>query len=117
MNNREIAVAIATLIEDKLGEDIDVLDISEKSSFADYMIVASAASERQLGAFKDQIEDVVYENGGEVKNVEGKKDSGWILLDCGDIIVNIFTKEARGKYTLEKVWGDCEKIILEERNV
>ena len=49
-----------------------------------------------------------------VKSVEGKQNSGWILMDFGDIIVNLFTKEMREKYSIEKIWGDCDFIEVEE---
>ena len=117
MECKEIAMKIAEVLEDKKAKDITIIDIGEKSAFADYMIVASGGSERQIATLKDETEEVVEKAGMQVKSVEGKKESGWILLDCGDIIVNLFTNEMREKYTIEKIWGDCETILLEERDV
>ncbi len=117
MKIKEMAMEIGQLLEDKKASNISILDIGEKSGFADYMIIASSGSERQISTLKEDVEKLVELAGVEVKRIEGKKESGWILLDCGDIIVNLFTVEMREKYTVEKVWGDCETILLEERNV
>ncbi len=117
MNLKETALKISQLLDDKKGKDIVIIDIGKKSAFADYMIIGSGSSERQISTLRDEIEDYIEKIGGAIKNIEGKKESGWILLDCGDIIVNLFTEEMREKYTVEKVWGDCETILLEERNV
>ncbi len=117
MELKKMAMEIGQLLEEKKASEISIIDIGEKSGFADYMIIASGGSERQVATLKEEVEKLVEQSGGEVKRVEGKKESGWILLDCGDIIVNLFTVDMREKYTVEKVWGDCETILLEERNV
>lgn len=56
----------------------------------------------------------MYDKGLEVRAIEGKNASGWILMDFGDMIVNLFTEEMREKYSIEKVWGDCQFIEVEE---
>lgn len=113
MEMRDIAIEIANVLSEKKARDITVIDISQKSSFADYFVNATAGSERQLAALLDFAEDKAYENGLEQKRVEGRQGSGWMLIDYGDIIVNIFTAETREKYALDKVWGDCETIFIE----
>lgn len=113
MNNREIAMTMGNLLSQRKARDIVIIDIAEKSAFADYFINATAGSERQLGALSDDIKDKFAELGIEPKNNEGRPESGWILVDGGDVIVNIFTQDIRDKYTLDKIWGDCEKITIE----
>ena len=85
----------------------------EKSSFADYLVIASGNSERQVNTLVDEVEEQFAKEGLLVKSIEGK-NSGWILMDFGDVIVNIFTKEMREKYNIEKVWGDCSFLDVEE---
>ena len=85
----------------------------KKTTFADYLIIASGGSERQIGALADSVEDKFAENGILPKSIEGKQNSGWMLMDYGDIIVNIFSQEMREKYNIEKVWGDCNFLDRE----
>ena len=62
------------------------------------------------------MEDALAQEGVLVKNIEGRKDSGWILMDYGDIIVNVLTSEMRERYNIEKVWADCNVITMEEES-
>lgn len=117
MNNKEYAILATEVLENKKAENIDLIDISKKSSFADYFVIASGNSERQVKALVDDVEDKFAENGLFPKTIEGKNGSGWILMDFGDVIVNIFTKEMREKYSLEKIWGDCDFIDLEDKEI
>ncbi len=113
MESKEIAQAIADLLNSKKAKDIVMIDIAEKSSFADYFVNATGGSARQLGALADDVEDKLYELGLEPRSKDGRPDTGWILVDGGDIIVNLFTAETRDKYTLEKIWSDCQSIRVE----
>ena len=113
MDNKEVMMAIANLLNERKARDIKVIDIAEKSAFADYFINATAGSERQLGALADDVKDKFAELEIVPKNNEGRPDSGWILVDGGDVIVNLFTSDTRDKYSLEKLWGDCETTIIE----
>ena len=113
MDNKELAMLLANLLSDRKAKDIKVVDIAEKSGFADYFVNATAGSIRQLGALADDIKDKFFEIGIEPRNNEGRPESGWILVDGGDVIVNLFTKDTRDKYALEKLWGDCETITVE----
>lgn len=112
MEPRELAMKIAEHIEQKKGEDVTVIDISSKASFADYFVLASVGSDRQMSAIVDTIEDLLEPEGIFHKSVEGKKTSGWILMDYGDVVVNVMTREMRVRYNIEKIWGDCEAIEI-----
>ncbi len=114
MNNKDIALKAAAVLMNKKALDVVIIDITEKSSFADYFVIASGGSERQVGTLADEIEDQFAKEGILTRNVEGKKTSGWILLDYGDVIVNIFTVEQRDRYNIEKVWSDCSIITIDE---
>ncbi|MCI5688087.1 MAG: ribosome silencing factor [Emergencia sp.] len=114
MNNKSFALLAAKTLDDKKALDIAVIDIMEKATFADYLVIATGNSERQVNSLVDEVEDQFAKEGLLVKNIEGKQNSGWVLMDFGDIIVNIFTKEMREKYNIEKVWGDCSFLDLED---
>lgn len=113
MNSKEYAVLTAETLDSKKAKDIIIFDIAQKSSIADYMILATGLNERSVGALIDEVEDKLAKNGLLVKSIEGKKESGWILMDYGDIIVNVLTEEKRDRYNIEKVWADCETLSWE----
>lgn len=105
-NSREIAKMICMALEDKKGEDIKVIDIREVSVVADYFIVASGGNQNQLQAMQDEVGHKMHENHIEVKQIEGNRSSTWILMDYGDVIVHLFSKEDRLFYNLERIWQD-----------
>lgn len=117
MNNKEIALKAAAVLLKKKAIDVVVIDITEKSSFADYFVIASGSSERQVGTLADEMEDQFSKEGLIAKSVEGKNTSGWILMDFGDVIVNIFTVEQRERYKIEKVWSDCTFLEIDENEL
>ena len=114
MTNRETAVFAAKQLAEKKASDVSVLDISARSGFADFFVIATAHSLRQLQSLCDELDDRLSREDVPVRHVEGRGDSGWILMDCGDIIVNLFTAEQREHYQIEKIWGDCERIEFED---
>ena len=114
MTNRDYALLAAKTLSDKKAQDIIIIDIQEKAAFADYFVICSGTSGRQINSLIDDVEDSFAKEGLFVKSIEGKNGSGWVLMDFGDVIVNLFTKEMRDKYSIEKVWGDCQFIEVEE---
>jgi ribosome-associated protein len=114
MNTKEMADAIAKELSDRKAHDIVVIDISEKSSFADFFVNVTAGSDRQTGALLESVEEKAEELGIDEKGVEGRAGSGWLLVDLGDIIVNIFNEETRERYSLDRIWSDCETRHIEE---
>lgn len=113
MENKEIALQAAKAIDEKKGQDIVIIDISGISGFADYFIVTHASSDRLMRTISEEVEDRLASLDTPLKRIEGKNGSGWILMDFGDIIVNIFTKEQRDRYNIEKIWGDGEITTYE----
>lgn len=113
MNSKDYALLVAETLDSKKAEDIIIFDIAEKSSIADYLILATGLNERSVGALIDEVEDRLAQEGLLVKSIEGKKESGWILMDYGDIIVNVLTTEKRDRYNIEKVWADCNTLSWE----
>lgn len=112
-NTKRIAFAAAKFLDGRKAEDIVIIDIASRAAFADYMVVCSGNSERQIRNLADDLKDKLAEDGVFAKNTEGETSSGWLLIDFGDVIVNVFTNEMRQRYNIEKVWGDCAFINLE----
>jgi ribosome silencing factor RsfS/YbeB/iojap len=106
-----LAREIAEAIDAKKGRDIAILDISAQSSFADCFVNATATNIRMLASLRDEVDDVLTKRGLELRGAEGRPESGWILADCGDVIVNLFLEEQREKYQLEKIWGDAVRAL------
>ena len=113
MESKQIAQTIADLLSSKKAKEVVMIDIAEKSSFADYFVNGTAGNERQLGALAEDVEDKFAELGFEPKSKDGRPETGWILVDGGDVVVNLFTEETRQKYTLERIWNDCEMILVD----
>lgn len=114
MNNKELVKIIYNAIEDRKGEDIRVLDISGVSVMADYFIIASGNNKNQVQAIADNVNEAMLENRLELKQTEGYNTAGWILMDYGDIIVHVFSKEERLFYDLERIWRDGKTVEIEE---
>ena len=114
MTNREYAFLAGKVLSEKKAQDIIIIDIQGKASFADYFVICSGTSERQIASLIDDVEEAFAKEGLFPKSVEGRQGSGWVLMDFGDVIVNLFTKEMRERYSIEKVWGDCQFIEVED---
>ena len=102
-----------SLIDSK-AEDLLVLDVENISSFADKIIIATATSNRHALSVSEKLVDCLKENKFNILGVEGEIDSGWILVDCGDIVINIMRKEQREFYDLEGLWG--ENTLITQKN-
>jgi len=94
---------LASLTEDK-AEEIVQIDLRGKSSMADYMVIASGRSTRQVSALSEKLVDRLKQSFGLHCKVEGKDTGDWVLIDAGDVIVHVFRPEVREFYQLEKMW-------------
>ena len=99
-------------LEDKKGEDIRIIDISEVSPIADYFILASGSNRNQVQAMADSVEEKMHKGGFYLKQVEGYDSANWILMDFTDIVVHIFDRESRDFYDLERIWKDGKIVNL-----
>lgn len=106
-----IKIAVEGL-EDKKGEDIKIIDISEVSPISDYFILASGSNRSQIQAMADSVEEKMRKAGFHLKQVEGYDSANWILMDFVDIVVHIFDRESRNFYDLERIWKDGKLIDL-----
>lgn len=99
------------IISDKKGEDILLLDTRPVSFIADYFVIANAASERQLKAIADEIQKQLKRDRILPLGVEGKPNSGWVLLDYGSVITHLFSPGMRDYYRLEKLWEKAPVVV------
>lgn len=107
----KIARSIVDAIAAKLGEDILLLDIRPVATFADYFVICSGNSERQLEALHREIREQAHNLGIQTVNSEGTGSSGWVIADLGAIVVHLFLPSARLHYDLERLWQDG-RILL-----
>lgn len=112
MNSYEQAVLAAKAIDGKKGLDIHVIEISDVSILADYMVIATGTSSTHVKALADEVEYKLDQAGVSVSHIEGYRSNSWILLDYVDVIVNVFSDEARKFYDLDRLWQDGKPIDL-----
>jgi ribosome-associated protein len=107
--NEALRIAV-NAADDKKANDLVILDISKITSFANYFLLCTGDSSRQMQAIADEVEKQLKEAGIRPSHVEGYQNSEWILLDCMDLVVHIFSKNARAFYDLERLWRDAIKM-------
>lgn len=95
---------ILTSLNDDKAEDIVKIDLRGKSEMADYMVIASGRSTRQVAAIAEHLVKTLKQDHGRNSKVEGKETGDWVLIDTGDVIVHVFRPEVREFYQLEKMW-------------
>ena len=108
------SVVVSTLDLNK-AQDIITIDLKDKSSMADYMIIARGTSSRHIQSLSEQVLEKLKDNGIKNSKIEGKDSSEWKLVDGIDLIVHIFHPEKRKFYELEKIWSELipkEKVII-----
>ncbi len=112
--SREMAKTACHALSEKKAEDLRIIEISEISPLADYFIIATGANTNQIQAMVDAVDEELSKTGHPVKQIEGNRNSSWILMDYSDIIVHIFSKEDRLFYDLEKIWTDGKRIEVDD---
>jgi ribosome-associated protein len=94
---------LTKFLDDKKAEDIINFDVKESSPFFENIIIATAMNMRQLGSLSEQVEKFFEDNNVAVHNIEGKKESGWIIIDAYDIVVHLFSIEERQRVKIEEI--------------
>ncbi len=105
----KVVQMVKKVLSDHKAEDISVIDVSERTPFAEYYVLCSATNVRQLGALADAIIDKLEEKKVNYSHKEGTPESGWILIDAYHVIVNIFSKEERERVSIEQVLESPKK--------
>ncbi len=99
-----LRAAVITSLEDDKAEDIVQIDLRGRSDMADWMVIASGRSTRQVAAIAEKLADRVKRDFGIISKMEGRETADWVLIDTGDVIVHVFRPEVRDFYQLEKIW-------------
>lgn len=107
-----LARRVVEIAEDKQASDIVMLDLIQLNTFADYFVICSADSERQIKALIEAIDTTVSKEFGRDARIEGTHDTGWILLDYGDVVVHVFSVVLRDYYRLERLWSKATPVVV-----
>ncbi len=99
------------ILDEKKGEDILLLDVQKVVSFTDYFVFCSGTSDRMLDALSKIVREEVKKEYKIISNSEGDSMNGWVLLDLGDVIVNLFSPEKRDYYRLEELWNEGKVLV------
>jgi ribosome-associated protein len=95
------------LLDDGKAEDIATIDLQGKSDIADFMLIATGRSQRQVMALAQRLTEGLKEAGRKHVSVEGMRHGEWVLIDAGDVVVHLFRPDTRAYYNLEKMWGEA----------
>lgn len=106
---KALAQRIAALVLDKKAQDILILDVRGKASYADYVVLASGESERQVSAMAEHVEVKLKVEGTRPVGTEGYDTGRWVLLDYGEVVAHLFFTEVRAFYDLEGLWADAPR--------
>ena len=112
---RELALAIAEAALDKKALDVEIIDVTGKVDYADFVVVMSATSDRQANAIAKNIDTELSRRGTRANSIEGLPQGAWVLMDYGDVVVHIFHQDTRGYYDLEALWYDADRVAVAEK--
>lgn len=113
MGSKEILTTVVKAADDKRAEDIVALDVAQVSLLADYFVIMSANSKRQVQAIADAVVEEAHKTDIDVRRIEGKQTGTWVLVDLGDVVVHIFQKDQRQFYNLEKLWSQAPLVNID----
>lgn len=113
--SRKMAEIAYQALDEKKGEDIKVIEISDISVMADFFVIANGGSQLQINAMTENVQEKMNRAGYQVKRIEGNRSSSWILMDYGDVVVHVFNREDRLFYDLERIWSDGKIVVFDEQ--
>ncbi len=106
--------AVTESLEGDKAEDIVVIELAGKSSLADYMVIATGTSRRQVGSMAEHLRKKMKGRGLKGIAIEGQEHCDWVLIDVGDIVVHLFRPEVRAFYALERMWNQPQSVVAAE---
>jgi ribosome-associated protein len=113
LTSLEQARRIAALAQEKLADDVVILDMRPVCSFTDYFVIATGRNQRQTAAIWDEVHGRLKQESRLVpRSVDGTREGAWIVADYLDVVLHVFTPESRGFYRLEELWGDVPAVEL-----
>ena len=114
LNAKEIIAVAVKALSDKKGRDLKVLDTAGQTTLAEYFIICSGASNTQVRALADAVEEALSKAGEEPHHIEGHRGGLWTLLDYSAVVIHVFTEEGREFYDLERLWSDAAQVDVSE---
>jgi len=111
LESLDVARTIVDILEDKIAENIVLLDIQEVTTIADYFVICSGTSNRMLDALADAVRGQMRDKYKIKGRVEGLPQNGWMLVDYGDVVVHIFSVDQREYYRLEELWAEGKTLL------
>jgi ribosome-associated protein len=111
LSTLEQARRIAAIAQDKLAEDVVILDMRPACAYTDFFVVASGRNDRQTKAIWDEIRERLKQDDRQIaRSVDGEREGKWIVADYLDVVLHVFTPETRAYYRLEELWGDLPSV-------
>ena len=104
VSSADLLARILASLDDDKAEEVVQIDLRGRTEMADYMVVCSGRSSRQVAAISEKLVDRLKDANGQLCRIEGKETGDWVLIDAGDVIVHVFRPEVRDFYQLEKMW-------------
>ena len=112
LESNELARKVVGIASDRKAEDIVMLDISKVSIIADYFVICSGTSDRQVRAIAREIDEQLGKAGVNPISVEGMNDARWVLMDYGSVLVHVFDPATRAFYQLEQLWAGAQPVLV-----
>ena len=112
LTNREKVQVVAEASLERAAEEVVALEVGNAVSFADFFVICTGRSDRQVRSIADAIEEAVVKHGERPLGIEGYDEGLWVLMDLADVIVHVFQQEVRRRYDLERLWSDVPKLDL-----
>jgi ribosome-associated protein len=116
MESEELAKNLKRVLEDKKGLDVEQMDLRERSTFTDFFLVATGTSTTHVSALALEVDRYANENNINIIGSEGERESQWVLVDLGDVIVHVFLNETRALYNLDKLWSQDTMLLNKIRD-
>ncbi len=112
LSEKEMVAIAVKALDDKQGKEIKVLHTAGQTTLADYFVICSGASNTQVRALADAVEEAMSKAGEEPHHIEGHRGGQWTLMDYSSVVVHVFTEEGREFYSLERLWSDAEAVDI-----
>ena len=111
LESLQLAKAAVDIASDKKASDVLLLDIRDITTIADYFVICNGTNTRQIQAIAESLQEELKKQGAQLLYREGVADTGWILLDFGDVMVHIFGPKEREYYRLERLWSEAKTVV------
>jgi ribosome-associated protein len=116
MESERLAKELMAVLEDRKGVNIELMDLRERSTFTDFFLVVTGTSTTHVSSLAEEVDRFANQNNVQIIGSEGTRESQWVLVDLGDVIVHVFLAEARDLYSLDKLWSQDTLLLNKLRD-